>query len=355
LTRLPQMRLSLDRGIAFVALVLAALGPVVFDRYWVSYVLTGTFLIGIVAASMIFLSAYGGMVSLAQISIYGIAGFVLGNCVTTGSTKGLNLGLNPWLGVMFGIVIATAIGFAIGAISSRSTGIYFLMITLVFAVIANYFFGQVTTVSGFGGIGDIQDHVPSVIGNPNLHPNRLYYVTLVLAVMTYLLIRYVVRTPFGLTLQGIRDDAMRMTSLGYNVPLHRAVAFAFASFLASIAGVLFVWWNNQIAPGSIDLLAVLVLLEIGVIGGLGRVEGAWLGAFVFQVMFVYVQRVDFGWGVVNRHIGQARYNTAIGLFFLLIVLLSPGGLLGIWESSGEFVRRRLKGRWPAAAAAADDG
>ncbi len=337
------MRLSLDRGIALVVLVFAALGPVVFDRYWVSYVLTGTFLIGIVAASMIFLSAYGGMVSLAQISIYGIAGFVLGNCVTTGSTKGLNLGLNPWLGIMFGILIATAIGFAIGAISSRSTGIYFLMITLVFAVIANYFFGQVTTVSGFGGIGDIQDHVPSVIGNPNLHPNRLYYLTLVLAVLTYLLIRYVVRTPFGLALQGIRDDPVRMTSLGYNVPLHRAVAFGFASFLASIAGILFVWWNNQIAPGSIDLLAVLVLLEIGVIGGLNRLEGAWLGAFVFQVMFVYVQRVDFGWSFLNNHIGQARYNTAIGLFFLLIVLLSPGGLLGIWESSVGFVGRRLKG------------
>jgi branched-chain amino acid transport system permease protein len=352
-TRLAAVRPSTDRGIAFAAFVLVALGPIVFDDYWVSYVLTGTFLFGIAAASMTFLSAFGGMVSLAQVSIYGIAGFVLGNCVTTGSTKGLNLGLNPWLGVLFGILIATVIGFALGAVASRSTGIYFLMLTLTFAVIVNYFFGQVTTVSGFGGIGDIQDHVPSVIGNPNVHPNRLYYLALVLAILLYLLMRYVLRTPFGLTLQGIRDDPVRMTSLGYNVPLHRTLAFGFASFVASIAGILFVWWNNQIAPGSIDLLAVINLLEIAVIGGLYRLEGAWLGAFVFIVMEVYVQRIDFGFGFLNSHIGQARYQTAIGAIFLIIVLLSPGGLLGIWGSVRRFLDRRLTAWRPAPAAVGD--
>src|SRR5207248_490837 len=137
--------------IATIVLAVVAIGPGIFNAFWISYVLTGTFLFGIAAASLIFLSAYGGMVSLAQVSIYGIAGFVLGNCVTNGSTKGLNLGLNPWLGVLFGILIATVTGFGLGAVASRSEGIYFLMITLVFAVVMNYFFGQVTTVSGFGG------------------------------------------------------------------------------------------------------------------------------------------------------------------------------------------------------------
>lgn len=346
-----EKQLSLDRVIGLVVLVFAALGPVVFDSYWVSYLLTGTFLFGIAAATLIFLTAYGGMVSLAQVSIYGIAGFVFGNCVTTGTTKGLNLALNPWIGLVFAILIATAIGFALGLVSSRSTGIYFLMITLVFAVIANYFFGQVTTVSGFGGIGDIQDHVPSPIGNPNVHPNRLYYVALVTAVVVYLLIRYVARTPFGLALQGIRDDPVRMTSLGYNVPLHRALAFGFASFLASLAGLLFVWWNNQIAPGSIDLLAVLVLLEMAVIGGLNRLEGAWLGAFVFQVIFVYAPRVDFHWNFLNSHAAGARYQTAVGAVFLLIVLISPNGLFGIWEMVKGFAGRRLRQVRPAAAEA----
>ena len=126
---------TVERLIGVGALVLVALGPLIFSTYWVSFVLTQVFLLGIAAASLIFLSAYGGMVSLAQVSIYGIAGFVVGNVVTTGDSKGLNLGWNPWLGVLLGIAIATAIAFVFGALASRSTGIYFLMITLTFAVI----------------------------------------------------------------------------------------------------------------------------------------------------------------------------------------------------------------------------
>ena len=169
------------------------------------------------------------MVSLAQVALYGIAGFVLGNVVTNGNTKGLNLGWNPWLGrrardrhhgrssrLLFGLL------------ASRSVGIYFLMITLTFGVIANLFFGQVTTFSGFGGISGIP--APHPIGPVDEHPNRLYYVALVVSVLVYALLRYVVRTPFGLALQGVRDDPVRMASLGYNVVLHRTLAFAFAGW-----------------------------------------------------------------------------------------------------------------------------
>ena len=77
-------------------------------RYWVGALLTQMLFLGIVAASLIFLSAYGGMVSLAQVAVYGIAGFVVGNATTNGNTKGLNLGWNPWWGVLAGIAIAVA-------------------------------------------------------------------------------------------------------------------------------------------------------------------------------------------------------------------------------------------------------
>ena len=201
-------RLSLDRSIGIVVLVLAALGPLIFSDFWVSFILTQVFWYAIAAASLIFLNAYGGMISLAQVSIYGVAGFVLGNCVTTGETKGLNLGLSPWIGLVAGIAIATGVAFLLGAVASRSTGIYFLMLTLSFAVMVNYFFGQVTVVSGFGGVGDIQNHTP--FGRPDIHPGRLYYIALVATVAVYALLRYLLRTPFGLVLQGVRDDPVRM-------------------------------------------------------------------------------------------------------------------------------------------------
>ena len=111
------------------------------------------------------------------------------------------------------------------------------------------------------------------------------------------------RTPFGLTLQGLRDDPVRMASLGYNVALHRTIAFTLAAFVASIGGVLFVWWNGHIDPASIDLTATIDVLVIAVIGGLFRIEGAWLGALFFVIINNYSQRIDF--------IGS-RFHTLIG-------------------------------------------
>jgi branched-chain amino acid transport system permease protein len=336
---------GLERVVGMAAVVVAAAAPVIFSRFVVSFVITQALILGIAAAGLIFLSAYGGLVSLAQIALYGIAGFVLGNCVTHGETKGLNLGWNPWLGVVVGISVATAIALVFGAISSRSTGIYFLMITLTFAVITNLFFGQVTTLSGFGGISNIDSHTPGVIGSPDEHPFRLYYAALLVAAVVYAVVRYITRTPFGLSLQGVRDDPVRMSSLGYNVPLHRTLAFGFAGLLSAVGGVLFVWWNGHIDPATVDISATLDLLVIAVIGGLFRLEGAWLGAIVFVLINNYVRNIG-----VLHHVGidEARFHTLIGAIFLLIVIASPGGLLGLWDSAKRLARRRAPTPEPAA-------
>ena len=193
-----------------------------------------------------FLSSYVGMVSLAQYLLVGVAGFTIGNCVAE-SGKGLKLGLNPWLAVVLALVIATAVAFVLGALASRTTGIYFLMLTLTYAVIGYYVFGQVTSISGFGGITGVNP--PAFF---DTHPVRVYYAVLVLSVLAYVGFRALRRTPFGLALEGIRDDPVRMSSLGFNVPLHRTLAFALAGFVAGFAGVINIWWNGQIDPNSVD-------------------------------------------------------------------------------------------------------
>lgn len=330
-----------ERGIAGAALVIAAIGPFVFNDYWVNSILTRTFLIGIAAASLIFLSAYGGMISLAQVAIYGIAGFALGNMVTQAEAKGLNLGWDPWLAIVLAILITTAVGLVFGAVAARSLGIYFLMITLTYAVIVNYFFGQVTQISGFSGISGIAKYAPDLIGGGS-DRTRLYYTALVLAVLVYLLIRFILRTPFGVALQGIRDDPVRMTSLGYNVPLHRTLAFGFAAFIASLAGILYVFWNGQIDPATVGLQGTIDLLVVAVIGGLVRIEGAWLGAFAFIAIENYVRDVSVP-------VLGGSFNTIIGLIFLVIVIVSPDGLMGVWDRVT--VRRRRRGGDPPGEAA----
>jgi branched-chain amino acid transport system permease protein len=306
--------------------IFLAVAPQVLSNFDLRDVLTQALWLGIAAASLIFLAGYGGMVSLAQTALYGIAGFALGNFVA--ADGGAKLAWDPWLGVVMGLLAATAMGLVFGAVASRSEGIYFLMITLAFAVIVFYFWGAVTSLSGFGGLNAISR--PALIGNPATEPTRLYYVTLVAAAGVYLLLRYVVRTPFGLVLQGVRDDPTRMRALGYNVVLHRTLAFGFGAFVAGIAGVLNVWWATRIDPNSINLGATLDLLIIAVIGGLLRIEGAWIGALAFVLLETKTRGTEL--------IGT-RFNTLIGCVFLVIVLLSPGGLVGIWEWANARLRR----------------
>ena len=334
---------KVERGIAVVALAFVLTAPAFLNSpNWLNNILTETFFFGIAAASLIFLYAYGGMVSLAQTALFGITGIILGNMVTEGgpggTSKGLHLGWDPTLAVVLAIIATTLIGLIGGAVASRSTGIYFLMITLTYSVIATYTLGQVTKISGFSGIGGI--HAPGWVGDVVAHPNRLYYIALGVAIVVYLLIRVLVRTPFGISLQGVRDEPIRMASLGYAVPLHRTIAFGFAAFIAALAGVLYAWWAGQVAPGDVDLPQTISLLIMAVIGGLVRIEGAWVGAFAFILMQNYISSnthvplLGFGGTLFG-----GSFNTLIGIIFLAIVVVSPDGLMGLWGRLFETRRR----------------
>jgi branched-chain amino acid transport system permease protein len=327
---------KVERTIAAATLVLLVIWPAIgLNAYWAHTILMQTFLFGIAASSLIFLSAYGGMVSLAQTALFGITGIILGNLATKGGaggvSKGLHIGMDPTLALVLAILMTTFIGLIGGAVASRSTGIYFLMITLTYSVIATYTLGQVTNISGFSGIAGINRYTPGWVGDVVAHPNRLYYIGLGTAIVAYVLIRYVVRTPFGVSLQGVRDEPVRMASLGYAVPLHRTVAFAFAAFLAALAGVLYAWYAGTVAPGDVDLPQTISLLVMAVIGGLARIEGAWIGAFAFIVMQNYITTTThvplLGFGGT---LFGGTFNTLIGIIFLAIVVVSPDGLMGLW-------------------------
>jgi branched-chain amino acid transport system permease protein len=335
-------------AVLVVIAIVLLLAPAIFSSYWLSQILTQALWLGIAAASLTFLSRYGGMVSLGQVAIYGIAGFAMANVVhTVNSEGGLNLGWNPWLGAVFGIAAALVVAFLFGAIASRSYGIYFLMITLALSLLVYYFFGQVVQLSGFGGIRSVSR--PGFLGDPITHPTPLYYVCLGCSAVVYLLLRYVVRTPFGIALQGVRDEPSRMRSLGYNVPLHRTLAFTLGAFIASIAGILSVWFNTQISPGSIRIDQTIAVLIIAVIGGLSRLEGAWLGALAYSLIDYYSRQYT---PTVGSWLGKGQFDTIIGLIFLLIVLLSPDGLIGIGQRlRGQILRTR--GERAATAVTAD--
>jgi branched-chain amino acid transport system permease protein len=314
------------RGVLALILLFVVLVPVVCSTFFTSQVGLSSLALGIVAVSLTFLSGNGGMVSLAQTALFGVAGLIAAKLAVF-------QGWDPWAAALAGILAATAVGLLFGAIASGSQGIYFLVITLAFGEVAYFYFSAVATFGAHEGINGATP--PSVIGDPIHDPTRMYYLLLGVSALVYLGLRYVTRTAFGLALQGVRDDPVRMAALGYNVRLHRTLGFTLAAPVAGAAGVLSAWSNTRISADSISLAIAITVLTAAVIGGLNRLEGAWVGAFIYTYCDTYMR----GW--------TDRFNTWLGLVFLVIVLVSPGGVVGMLSSSGSWLRARVAGEQEA--------
>jgi branched-chain amino acid transport system permease protein len=310
--------------VALAVVVVAALAvvPAVFTTYFTGAIASRALILGLAAGSLTFLAAYSGMVSLAQTGLYGIAGFVMARLI-------VNSGMDPVLAALLAIAITVLVGLLFGAIVSGSEGIYLLMITLALGVITYYFFSQVDTFGGHEGINGVRG--PGFIGDPVRHPAPIYELTLACSVIAYAAIRYLARTPFGLALQGIRDDPVRMRALGFSVRLHRTLAFAAGALIAALAGILGTWTDTRISPGTIQVSQIIQLMIIAVIGGLYRIEGAWIGALVFTLLDTYTR------GITDR------FQTWIGLILLAILILSPDGISGLVQRASARLRSSRSG------------
>jgi branched-chain amino acid transport system permease protein len=287
--------------------------------------------LGLIALSLTLLAGYGGMVSLAQMTIAGMAGYLTAIFGVSNATQ-ISLAWPWWLVAAIAVIVPTLMAAFVGWLSVRTSGIYTIMITLAFGVAFYYFCLQNYTIfNGFQGFHEVLP--PAVFGVNWRDPIPYYYLALFWALAGYLFVKYLLRAPFGLALQGVRDNARRMNSLGYNVTAQRVMAYGVAGLLASIGGILLVWYNSLIAPGVVGTGALLTILIIAVLGGMRHPIGPFLGAIVFVLLQNFA--IDL-LGTAYRE----RFNTVIGLVFLLIVAFSPDGLLGWWT----YVRGRLRAR-----------
>ncbi|HEU5195184.1 MAG TPA: branched-chain amino acid ABC transporter permease [Methylomirabilota bacterium] len=272
--------------------------------------------LGLIALSLTFLGGYGGMISLAQMTVAGIAGYMTA-IFGTAATDGVSLGWPWWLAVVLAIAVAIGAATFIGWLSVRTEGIYTIMITLAIGVAFYYLVLQNYAVfNGFQGKQKV--FPPTLAGLYWRDATPFYYLALACALAGYVFVVYLLRTPFGIALQGIRDNPRRMHALGFNVTAHRVAAYAVAGAIAAVGGVLFTWYNGLVTPGSVGTGWLINILIIAVLGGMRHPAGAFLGAIVFVLL------QNFAIDVIDRE----RFNLVIGVVFLVIVLFSRDGLLG---------------------------
>ncbi len=211
----------------------------------------------------------------------------------------------------------------------RARGVYFLLVTLALGMSAWGLANRWTSVTrGENGITGV---FPPVVFGIDLSSLRSYYYV-VLGVTVLCLAAYtrLVRSPFGLTLRGIRDSESRMETLGYHVGLHRWVAWMVSGMFASIAGVLYVYWNKFVSPGTLILLRSAEAKLMAILGGPETLAGPWVGAWI--VVFIR-----------NYMSGELdRYLTLMGLVFVLTAIFFPKGLFA------RFRTRTLEASFPAA-------
>ncbi len=303
------------RHVFVAALVL--LFPFVASPFITFQVASQSLVLGLIALSLTFLGGYGGMVSLAQLTVAGMAGYTVAILGVSGTA--LSLGWVWWVVIPFALLVAVLGATLIGWLSVRTEGIYTIMITLAMGVAFYYLVLQNYTVfNGFQGFQKV--YPPTVFDVDWRKPLPFYFLTLFFALAGYFFIKWLVRAPFGVALQGVRDNPRRMASLGFNVTAHRVAAYAVSGVLAGVGGVLMVWYNGLITPGSVGTGWLINILVIAVIGGMKHPIGAFLGAVVFVLLQTFA--ID----VIDRE----RFNLVIGVVFLAIVLFSPDGLLGLW-------------------------
>lgn len=272
-------------------------------------------ILAILAMSLDLLDGYVGLTSLGHAAYLGVAAYLTG-FVAIGYSDNLLLLL------AVGILSSALMGALFGLIVLRATGVYFLMLTLALAQVLWGIAWQWRSVTG----GD--DGLPGIprpsLGNLVFVSSSSFYIlAVVMFLISAAILLRLVHSPFGLTLQGIRESSDRMAALGYNVWLHKYIAFVISSIFAGLSGVMLALQNGIVTPTQLSLHTSAIGLLMALIGGAGTMIGAIIGSVVVVVL-------EFG---VSRY--TERWITILGAIYILIVLFAPEGIYGPLKRLGQ--------------------
>lgn len=290
-------------SIAALIVILAGGVPLVLSNYQVGLA-TEVMIFGILAMSVDILAGFAGRTSLGHGAIFGVSTYVVVYATA-------QAGLSPIVAFALGVLAAMVVAAVFALLAVRTSGVYFLLLTLALGMIVWGVCLRWTQVTG-GENGMRGDVRPFLL----LSHSAFYWAVLAgAAVVSFAMWRFV-RSPFGLTLRGIRDSESRMRSLGYNVPLHLFIAFTVSGFFAGVAGALYAMFNNFVSPSTVALAQSVEGVLMMIAGGVGTLFGAFVGAAAIIALE----------NVVSAY--TERWQMVLGITFVLIMIFAPEGILG---------------------------
>jgi branched-chain amino acid transport system permease protein len=295
--------------VGLVALAAALLAPLAVGQFWMTLI-TQIYIYGLLALSVDLLLGHAGLYSLCHASFFAVAAY-------TTAILQVRHGVPTLLAAPAGILAGTLLAILYGA-SVRTRGVYFILITIALGYII---WGAVYRWASFtGGDNGITNVPPPSIGSVTVaSQTAYYYFALAVVLLCALGYRILIRSPFGLSLRGIKASESRMRSLGYRTTKHLYVAFVISGAMASLAGVLYVYYNRFINPVAASFQISVEVSLMAIVGGSGTIIGPFLGSGIVL-------------GLRNWVSSFFEFHAAVmGIVFIATILWAPHGIVGFFS------------------------
>lgn len=308
--------------VLFPLAALAAFPPVALaldQAFYVSFA-TRILIFALFASSLNLLIGLGGMVSFGHAAYFGAGAYtvaILSYEMTAGADAllpGSDSALVVWpLAALVGAMLALVIG----AISLRTRGAYFIMITLAFAQMLYYVFVSLRRYGGDDGISlSDRSRIPGLDLQSDVH---FYYVVLAIVVVLLFMLHRLVGSRFGTVVDGLRQNEARMEAIGYPAYRYKLTCFVIAGALAGLAGALAANQTGFASPGLMHWMQSGIVMVMVIIGGVGRLYGGAAGAALLLLLEE----------LLSEH--TQHWSLALGVLLLLVVFFAPKGIVGLFS------------------------
>ena len=286
-------------------------------------VATRIFVFGIIAVSLNLLVGYGGLVSFGHAAFVGLGAYA--TAILT--FHGIGSGFIVW---PLAVLVGTAGAAIIGAVALRTSGVYFIMITLAFAQMIYYLTVSMKAYGGDEGL-TLTQRATIGFGFDLKDDATFYYVVLGLLVGALYLISRLVNARFGRVVQAIRENEARMEAIGYPAFRYKLIAFVLAGALGGLAGALLANQNNYVNPGILHWTESGKLMIMVILGGVGHLYGGVFGAIGLLGLEEVLANHKIAWLAALYPNYQQHSLLGVGLAMLAVVLYAPQGIAGIFS------------------------